>query len=628
MNLNINPNNKEFIKLKTLLKKTNYCNRLEDGLAAKGDPKYFLPILNYCLLHFSAYVADFLLKNNYELFSKNDKEFVKLVILAMINLFNYKPCISLEEFFKMGFSERKSEMCSKIIEIVIKKNEQLEKSNKSLNNGIKKNISNKVISIKNNPQISLNKYSNNLTPENKDTVKLVNKNTSNIGYEKVYNENDYLYKDVSNINNSNNTNTNKEVDNVNHNQLEDDYYNQDIYHNNKNIENFNYPVLNTFGDKDKQLPIDTKSTRNNVYKNEESSNYNNYYEKSNFEELREGSPLPCFNNSSTNNNNSLNTNTNYNTHNINNNNNSNYNTNYKMNTNQFKNNFNYNNEISYLSNIDFNNPIYQGNNQSQLHEADLLDEPKSPDFRDLVNEEEHNLTKKSLKQPSITTTHKNNFSQINDSNVIEKYISNNNSYVNYDKYDKYENFDSYDNKTSFTNQGYDSHNHTKLNELDCNPNRVQSGTRKAVSSFSDKNSSVINNNLLDNGKKSSDVIKPTDINALLELISNLAISVKQMSGRIEDFQSTVEARLSSIEKNVSFLKESNEVLQAENTILKNEVTLLKRNEMVKNSKYDYYEFNDLKSNNKDSLNKTSKENKANSNSGIGPFIVNNGNYIN
>jgi len=130
--MEINPNNKNFIKLKSLLKRTRYSHKIEDSLAIKGDPKYFLPILNYSLLHYSPFIADFLLKNNYELFSKNDKEFVKLVILSMINLFNYKPCISLDEFFKMGFSERKSEMCWKIIEIVIKKHEQLEKTNKSL----------------------------------------------------------------------------------------------------------------------------------------------------------------------------------------------------------------------------------------------------------------------------------------------------------------------------------------------------------------------------------------------------------------------------------------------------------------------------------------------------------------
>ena len=139
MNIKITPDNKNFVKLKTIIKKTKYSNRMDDSLANKGDPKYFLPILNFSLLHYSPLVADFLLHNNYELFSKNDKEFVKLVILAMINLFDYKPCISVEEFFKIGFSERKSEMCWNIFEKVMKKHEQMAKNNKLMTKGIKKN---------------------------------------------------------------------------------------------------------------------------------------------------------------------------------------------------------------------------------------------------------------------------------------------------------------------------------------------------------------------------------------------------------------------------------------------------------------------------------------------------------
>lgn len=144
---------KNIKSLESLLKKVKYKDKLEMSMVEAGDPRVFLPILNYIFLDFSPIIASLLNNNNYELFSKSDREFVKTSILALINLFNYRPALSADQFFKSGFAEGKTIFCCEVISIILKEHDKLEKKVNSMNKpgiGIEhKSFHNKALSYSN-----------------------------------------------------------------------------------------------------------------------------------------------------------------------------------------------------------------------------------------------------------------------------------------------------------------------------------------------------------------------------------------------------------------------------------------------------------------------------------------------
>lgn len=109
---------KNIEKLKVELKQIKFPEKLDHDSAIEGYPFVFLPILHYALLNYSPYVAQLLHENDYDLFSKNDKEFIAKLFKAMIDLFNHKPLLNPQQFFKNGYAEAKVLLCIDVIEIV------------------------------------------------------------------------------------------------------------------------------------------------------------------------------------------------------------------------------------------------------------------------------------------------------------------------------------------------------------------------------------------------------------------------------------------------------------------------------------------------------------------------------
>ena len=54
-----------------------------------------------------------------------DTKFFKKCTSVMINLFNYKPLITHEQFFKYGFAEMKMLLCVDFINLVKRKHKEL-----------------------------------------------------------------------------------------------------------------------------------------------------------------------------------------------------------------------------------------------------------------------------------------------------------------------------------------------------------------------------------------------------------------------------------------------------------------------------------------------------------------------
>ena len=261
-----------------ILKQIKFPTNVTTEMLNCGKPEIFLPIIHYTLFNYSEKVAQYLYDNNYDIYAKNDLDFINSVFLCLIKLFNYKPLLNSNQFFKNGFVEGKVILCYDIINLVIEKNKELNKNN--YNN--KKNINNN------------NNKKEEISPR--------------------FNSN--------NINNNNNNNNNKIIIEKNPKLLEQNYYDIETGQINNTIPT---PMPNI-----SQKFINTNSTNND-------NNINNSIKQSSIEIYDSSQDFPLVNHSvydssvaSMNNNNNNNSS---NINNVNNNNNSiNNNNNIEINT--------------------------------------------------------------------------------------------------------------------------------------------------------------------------------------------------------------------------------------------------------------------------------------------------------
>ncbi len=112
-------------KLKAELKSISYDF---DGWSVEdGAPGGLLPILQFALLDFSRLVARFLSANGYKLYPKNDRRFVEGVFRVMRDEFSYRPSLTVDQFLKNGFAERKIIFITDLVKLCKRKHEGLKK---------------------------------------------------------------------------------------------------------------------------------------------------------------------------------------------------------------------------------------------------------------------------------------------------------------------------------------------------------------------------------------------------------------------------------------------------------------------------------------------------------------------
>ena len=114
--------NKNIEKLKNELRLIKFSDNIDIDLLKDGNPMVFLPILHYVFLSYSKHIAQLLLDNEYELFSKSDRDFIEKIFKALINLFNFKPNITIKQFFTNNYAEAKIIFCYDIIKIIKQEN--------------------------------------------------------------------------------------------------------------------------------------------------------------------------------------------------------------------------------------------------------------------------------------------------------------------------------------------------------------------------------------------------------------------------------------------------------------------------------------------------------------------------
>ncbi|XP_067885402.1 centrosomal protein of 44 kDa isoform X4 [Heterodontus francisci] len=117
-------------KLEQGLRSLNYPQDIDYNGLAKGDPAAFLPIISYAFTSYSTYMTEQLLACGVELTGKNDLRFLDAVYKLLRDQFQYKPLLLKDQFLHVGFAERKMQLSSDIINIVIKKHKELSSLNK------------------------------------------------------------------------------------------------------------------------------------------------------------------------------------------------------------------------------------------------------------------------------------------------------------------------------------------------------------------------------------------------------------------------------------------------------------------------------------------------------------------
>eukprot|EP00842_Homolaphlyctis_polyrhiza_P005804 jgi/Hompol1/6224/HPOL_001335-RA len=94
-------------RLQSELKQLHYEPNFDLFGASKGDPSAFLPVIHFVFLDYSSRLAEYFASKSYELYGKKDMRFIEAVYLLLRSEFSYKPVLSKEQFFSMGFAERK-----------------------------------------------------------------------------------------------------------------------------------------------------------------------------------------------------------------------------------------------------------------------------------------------------------------------------------------------------------------------------------------------------------------------------------------------------------------------------------------------------------------------------------------
>ena len=112
------------------LKLINYVSELDiEGLSI-GRPSAFLPILHFVLTEFSIELAQYFYSKDYELLGKSDKNFVSVIYRILRDEFNTKPPLTREQFFTLGFAERKLQFATTVIQLCRRRSDMLKPKKK------------------------------------------------------------------------------------------------------------------------------------------------------------------------------------------------------------------------------------------------------------------------------------------------------------------------------------------------------------------------------------------------------------------------------------------------------------------------------------------------------------------
>mmetsp|Transcript_9884 Transcript_9884/g.19603 ORF Transcript_9884/g.19603 Transcript_9884/m.19603 type:complete len:255 (-) Transcript_9884:1000-1764(-) len=98
---------------------------LDEEAVREGHAMQYMSILQYCLQSYSVDVTAYIADHKYDLSGPPDSAYLETVYRVLRELLDYRPILSLNQFLKQGYAERKILMSLDVLSLVVDLHESL-----------------------------------------------------------------------------------------------------------------------------------------------------------------------------------------------------------------------------------------------------------------------------------------------------------------------------------------------------------------------------------------------------------------------------------------------------------------------------------------------------------------------
>ena len=104
--------------LKTELRDMKYTGKWSDKAVEAGEPSIFLQVLHFLLFNYNPKLTEGLTTETQIVEALSDLEFAEYSFKILKEKFNYRPKITLPNFFKNGFAGQKVSLLKEVADLV------------------------------------------------------------------------------------------------------------------------------------------------------------------------------------------------------------------------------------------------------------------------------------------------------------------------------------------------------------------------------------------------------------------------------------------------------------------------------------------------------------------------------
>lgn len=111
-----------------------YASLWNEKSIMSGDPGMYLRLLHFIFIEYSPQVKNWLIENGYTLQTATDLAFVQQIYKLLQNSMNYRPKITVDNFFKTKFALQKLNLSYDVAKMIQEKSKSLGPVANSANN--------------------------------------------------------------------------------------------------------------------------------------------------------------------------------------------------------------------------------------------------------------------------------------------------------------------------------------------------------------------------------------------------------------------------------------------------------------------------------------------------------------
>lgn len=111
--------------LRTELRTMKYASIWNEKSIMSGDPGMYLRLLHFIFIEYSPQVKNWLVESGYTLQTATDLAFVQQIYKLLQNSMNYRPKITVDNFFKTKFALQKLNLSYDVAKMIQEKSKSL-----------------------------------------------------------------------------------------------------------------------------------------------------------------------------------------------------------------------------------------------------------------------------------------------------------------------------------------------------------------------------------------------------------------------------------------------------------------------------------------------------------------------